>query len=148
MFSDSLCYRHPPAPPPSLLPPWLTPTTPTSQSIFQQIQRLSIETFHEPPFFLSQMDLLECKNKHSNFEQYARLLLEGPKIASFETASDSFFVIYTSLTTNDHYFRRALSEACDAFSATMKDLQHTQKLQQYDPTVLQFHAAQQHPFYG
>ena len=58
---------------------------------------------------------------------------------------------YLSLTVfyhKRHLFQTALAEAGDAFNATMKDFGYTQQLQQYDSAVHQFHAPQQHPFYG
>ena len=48
-----------------------------------------------------------CKEEHK-FEHYARLHLEGPKIAICETASDAVFVLNSSFTTKDNYFRVAI----------------------------------------
>ena len=54
--------------------------------------------------------------KTINFNQYARLNLDGPKIAICETASNMVFVLNSSFTTEDQYFRVAIDEACEAFN--------------------------------
>ena len=47
-----------------------------------------------------------------------------------------------------HSQARILSEACDAFNATMLELGYSQKLQPYNPTRHQAQPPQKHPFYG
>ena len=96
----------------------------------------------------SALNICRIKKKHINVEQYDRLRLDDQKMAICETTSDALLIIDTSFTTKDHYFKHALSEACEAFNATMKDFAYTQRLQQYDLAVHQFHAPQQHPLNG
>ena len=95
------------------------------------------------------LQYLPFKKEPNQLEQYAGLHFEAPENAKrmSETASDALFVIDTSFTTKDTYFKHALAEACDAINTTMEKVGHTQ-LQQYDPAIHQFHAPQQHPLYG
>ena len=86
-------------------------------------------------FSHSSLQSLPQKKKRINFKQYARLLFEGPKNGICETASDAIFVIDTSFTTEDIYFKHAIAEVCDAFNAAMKYFGYTQQVQQYDPAV-------------
>ena len=90
-----------------------------------------------------------CKNKKKkiNFEQYARLHLDGPKFAICETASNAVFVLNSSFTTKDNYFRVAIDEACDAFNKVLFEFGYTQKIEVYDPKCHQTYAPQQHPLY-
>ena len=60
-------------------------------------------------------NVCKIKKKNINFEQYARLHLDGPKIAICETASNAVFVVNSSFTTKDNYFRVAIDEAGEAF---------------------------------
>ena len=46
--------------------------------------------------------------KKITFEQYSRIHLEGPKIAICETASNVVFVLNSSFTSKDQYFRTSL----------------------------------------
>ena len=48
------------------------------------------------------------KKKNINFEQYARIHLDGPNVAICETVSDTVFVVISSFTTKDNYFRVAI----------------------------------------
>ena len=72
-----------------------------------------------------------CKNKkkNKNFEQYARPHLDGPKTALRETASNAVFVLNSSFTTNDNYFRVAIYEACEAFNKVLLEFGYTQKIE-------------------
>ena len=90
--------------------------------------------FHERP--------LQCqanKEEKITFEQYSRIHLEGLKIAICETASNVVFVLNSSFTSKDQYFRTALQEATDAFNNMLKDFGYTQKLELYDPFQHQTH---------
>ena len=73
-------------------------------------------------------NVTQIKKKKSTFDQYSRIHLEGPKIAICKTASNVVFVLNSSFTTRDHYFRTALQEATDAFNNMLKDFGSTQKL--------------------
>ena len=75
-------------------------------------------------------NLAKRKKKKITFEQYSRLHLDEPKIAICETASNVVFVLNSSFTTKDHYFRAAIEEAitafnnmlhCDAMMIVLKD---------------------------
>ena len=88
------------------------------------------------------------QNKKITFDQYSRIHLEGPKIAICETASNVVFVLNSSFTSKDHYFRTALQEATDAFNNMLKDFGYSQKLEIYDPLQHQTHPPQQHPLFA
>ena len=89
-------------------------------------------------------NVTQIKKKKITFDQYSRSDLEGPKIAICETASNVVFVLNSSVTTKDHYFRTALQEATDAFNNILLDFVYTQKLEIYDPLQHQAHPPQQH----
>ena len=92
-------------------------------------------------------NVTQIKKKKMTFEQYSRIHLAGPKIAICETASNVVFVLNSSFTTMDHYFRTALQEATDAFNNMLQDFGYTQKLEIYDPLQHQTHPQQQHPLF-
>ena len=87
-----------------------------------------------------------CKIKKKNiaFEQYARIHLDGPKIASCETTSDMVFVLNSSFTSKEEYFQMAIAEACDAVNNALVHFDYTQK---YDPKVHQVNPPKAHPVY-
>ena len=87
----------------------------------------------------------KVKKKNINFEQYARIHLDGPKVAVCETVSYTVFVVNSSFTTKDKYFRAAIDEACKAFNKMMQDFGYTQKLEIYDAYKHQTNPPQQHP---
>ena len=71
-----------------------------------------------------------CKIKNNiAFEQYARIHLNGPKIAICESTSDMVFVLNSSFTSKDEYFQMAIAEACDAFNKALIHFGYTQKLE-------------------
>ena len=74
--------------------------------------------------------------------------MDGPNIAVCENTSDSVFVINTSFTMEDHYFKAALAQACEAFNSMMLEFSYTQKLEPYNPDQHQIHQPQKRPFYG
>ena len=78
-------------------------------------------------------------------EQYSRLHLDGPKIAICETASNVVFVLNSSFTTKDQYFRAAIQEAIQAFNNMLQDFGYTQNLEVYDSLMHQVHPPQLHP---
>ena len=92
--------------------------------------------------------ITQIKKKKMTFYQYSRIHLEGPKIAICETASNVVFVLNSSFTSKDQYFRTALQEATDAFNNMSKDFGYTQKLELYDPLQHQAHPTQQHPLFA
>ena len=61
-------------------------------------------------------NLCKIKKKNINFEQYARLYFDGPKIAICETTSNKGFVLNSSFTTKDQYIRVAIDEAREVFN--------------------------------
>ena len=73
------------------------------------------------------------------FEQYSRLHLDGPKIAYCETSSNVVFILNSSYTSKDHYFRTALVEAMTVFNITLQEFGYTHTLEYYDPHVHQKH---------
>ena len=92
-------------------------------------------------------NVTQIKKKKITFEQNSRIHVEGPKIAICETASNVIFVLNSSFTTKDQYFRAAIQEAIDAFNNMLKDFGYTQQLEIYDPIQHQAHPPQQHPLY-
>ena len=90
-------------------------------------------------------NVTQIKKKKITLDQYSRIHLDGPKIAICEAASNVVFVLNSSFTTKDHYFRTALQEATDAFNNMLQDFGYTQKLEIYDPLQHQAHPPQQHP---
>ena len=88
----------------------------------------------------------KIKKKKINFEQYARIHLDGPKNVICETASNGVFILTSSFTTKDKYFDTAIDEACEVFNKVMTELGYTQKLEFYDPTKHQTNPPQQIPF--
>ena len=93
-------------------------------------------------------NVTQKKKKKITFDQYSRIHLEGPKIAICETASNVVFVLNSSFTSKDQYFRTALQEATDAFNTMLKDFGYTQKLELHDPLQHQAHPTQQHPLFA
>ena len=59
-------------------------------------------------------NVTQIKKKKITFDQYSRIHLEGPKNAICETASNVVFVLNSSFTSKDQYFRTALQETTDA----------------------------------
>ena len=86
-------------------------------------------------------NVTQIKKKKITFEQYSRIHLQGPK-----TASNVVFVLNSSFTSKDQYFRTALQEATDAFNNMLKDFGYTQKLELYDPIQHQTHPPSQNSF--
>ena len=68
-----------------------------------------------------------------DFEQYARLHHEDPKIAICETASIAVFVLNSSFTTKDNYFRVVMGEACEALKKVLLECGYPRKIEVYDP---------------
>ena len=93
-------------------------------------------------------NVTQIKKKKITFVQYSRIHLEGPKIAICETASNVVFVLNSSFTTKDHYFRTALQEATYAFNNMLQDFGYTQKLEIYDPLRHQTDPPQQNPLFA
>ena len=92
-------------------------------------------------------NVTQIRKKKITFDQYSRIHLEGPKNAICETASNVVFVLISSFTSKDQYFRTALQEATDAFNNMLKDFGYTQKLELYDPLQHQAHPPSQHPLF-
>ena len=93
---------------------------------------------------------LQChanKEEKKFFEQYSRIHLQGTKIAICETASNVVFVLNSSFTSKDQYFRTALQEATDAFNNMLKDFGYTQKLELFDPIQHQTHPPSQNSLF-
>ena len=92
-------------------------------------------------------NVAQIKTKKITFEQYSRIHLAGPKIASCETASNAVFVLNSAFTSKDQYFKTAIQEAIIAFNNVLKDFGYTQTLEYYDPNVHQAHPPSQHPLF-
>ena len=92
-------------------------------------------------------NVTQIKKKKIKFEQYSRIHLEGPKISICETASNVVFVLISSFTSKDQYFRTALQEATDAFNNMLKGFGYTQKLELYDPLQHQTHPPSQNSLF-
>ena len=92
-------------------------------------------------------NVTQIKKKKITFEQYSRIHLEGPEIAICETTSNVVFVLNSSFTSKDQYFRTVLQEAIDAFNNMLKDFGYTQKLELYDPLQHQTHPPSQNPLF-
>ena len=91
-------------------------------------------------------NVCKIKKKNNNFEQYPRLHLDGPKIAICGTASNKVFVLHSSFTTKDEYFRVAIAETCDVFNKMLLHFGYTQNIEIYDPEIHQVNPPQTHPF--
>ena len=128
-------------------------------SEFSKVHSLEAAIFHTTAFKLSLeihkikitpkclYNVTQIKKKKITFEQYSRIHLQGPKIAICETASNVVFVLISSFTSKDQYFRTALQEATDAFNNMLKDFGYTQKLELYDPIQHQTHPPSQNSLF-
>ena len=74
-------------------------------------------------------NISKIKKKKITFEQYSRIHLDSPKMAICETTSNVDFVLNSSFTSKDQYFRAALQEAKNAFNNILKDFGYTQTLE-------------------
>ena len=92
-------------------------------------------------------NVTKIRRKKITSEQYSRIHLDGPKNAICETASNVVFVLNSSFTTKDHYFRAAIDEAITAFNNMLQDFGYTQKFELYDPHPHQVHPPQQHSLF-
>ena len=92
-------------------------------------------------------NISQIKKKNITFEQYSRIHLVGPKIAICETTSNVVFVLNSSFTSKDQYFRAAIQEAMIAFNNTLQDFGYTQTLEYYDPNTHQAHPPLQNPLF-
>ena len=110
-----------------------------------EINNDQITIFTKRSFLKDLYNVFICEN--INFEQYARIHMDGPKIAICETASDAVFILKSCSTTKDNYFKTVIDEACEAFNKIMAEFGYTQKLEIYYPAKHQTNPPQQHPFY-
>ena len=81
-----------------------------------------------------------CKNKKKNvnFEQYAHLHFVGPKIAICVTVSNAVFVLNSSFTAKEKYFRVAIDEACETFDKVLLEFGYTQKYRFATQNVIKY----------
>ena len=91
-------------------------------------------------------NVAQIKTKKITFEQYSRLHLAGPKIATCETIK-CCFRFESAFTSKDQYFHTAIQEAILAFNNILKDFGYTQTFEYYDPHVHQAHPPPQHPLF-
>ena len=138
----------------------------TMTSEFSKVHSLKAAIFHTMAFKLSLeihknkitpkcliaflkvlYNVTQIKKKKITFEQYSRIHLQGPKIAICETASNVVFVLNSSFTSKDQYFRTAIQEATDAFNNMLKDFGYTQQLELYDPIQHQPHPPSQNSLF-
>ena len=115
--------------------------------------KLSMEINTDPDTISTKISFLKvlynvCKigKKNINFEQFARLHLDGPEIVICETASKMVFILISSFTSKDIYFRMAIAEACETFNKTFLHFGYTQKIELFDPKTYQVNPPQTHPF--
>ena len=92
-------------------------------------------------------NISQIKKKKITFEQYSRIHLAGPKIAVCETTSNVIFVLNSSFTSKDQYFRAAIQEAMTAFNNTLQDFDYTQTLEFYDSNTHQVHPPLRTPLF-
>ena len=92
-------------------------------------------------------NITQIEKKKITFKQYSRIHFTGPKIDICETASKVVFVLNSSSTTKDQYFRAAIHETTAAFNTILQDFGYTQKLEVYDPLMHQAHPPPQHPLF-
>ena len=92
-------------------------------------------------------NISKIKKKKLAFEQYSRIHLDGPKIAICETASNLVFVLNSSFTSKDQYFKAAIQEAMTAFNNTLQDFGYTQTLEPYNSYTHQAHPPPQSPLF-
>ena len=92
-------------------------------------------------------NISHIKKKKITFEQYSRIPLASPKMAICETTSNVVFVLNSSFTSKDQYFRAAIQEAMTAFNNTLQDFGYTQTLEYYDPNTHQAHPPRQIPLF-
>ena len=90
------------------------------------------------------LNVCKTKKKNINFEQYARLHLDGPKLAIRKTASNAVFILNSSFTTKDNYFRVAIDEGCEALNKVLLEFGYTQTIEVYDPQCHQVYPQQHH----
>ena len=91
--------------------------------------------------------IAKIKKKKVTFEQYSGVNLDGPKSAICETTTNIVFVLNSSFTSKDHYFRAAIQEAMTAFNNTLQEFSYTQALEYYDPHTHQVHPLPQNPVF-
>ena len=96
-------------------------------------------------FLIVVYKVTQIKEKRITIEQYSRIQLAVTKTAICETASNVVFVLNSSFTTKDQYFRTAIQEATDAFNKILQDFGYTQQLEVYNPLHDQAHPPPQHP---
>ena len=92
-------------------------------------------------------NISKIKKKKITFEQYSRIHLDGPKFAICETASNVVFVLNSSFTSKDQYFKAAIREAMTAFNNTLQDFGCTQTLEPYIWFTHQAHPPLQNPLF-
>ena len=92
-------------------------------------------------------NISKIKKKKITFEQYSRILLDGPNIAFRETASNVVFVLNSFFTSKDQYFKAAIQEAMTAFNNTLQDFGYTQTLEPYNSYTHQAHPPPQNPLF-
>ena len=76
-------------------------------------------------------NISQIKKKNITCEQHSGIHLAGPKIAISETTSNVAFVLNSSFTSKDQYFRAAIQDAMTAFNKTLQDFGYTQTLEYY-----------------
>ena len=106
-----------------------------------KITQKSLNTFLKVLYNISKM------KKKISFEQYSRIHLDVPKIAICETASNVVFVLNSSFTSKDQYFKAAIQEELTAFNNTFQDFGYTQTLEPYNSFTHQAHPPPQNPLF-
>ena len=114
--------------------------------------KLSLEIIKNkitPKTFIAFLNVLynisQIKKKKITFEQYSRINLAGPKIAICETTPNVVFVLNSSFTSKDQYFRAAIQESMTAFNNILQDFGYTQTFEYYDSNTHQAHPPPPNP---
>ena len=122
-------------------------TMTSSQSKVHSLKAAIFHTMAYKQWLMVLYNVAQIKTKKITYEQFSRIHLAGPKIAICETSSNAVFVLNSSFTSKDQYFKTAIQEAILAFNNVLKDFGYTQTLEYYDPHVHQAHPPPQHPLF-
>ena len=92
-------------------------------------------------------NVTQIKKKKLHLSNTRASTLKDPKLQFGKRHPMFFFVLNSSFTSKDQYFRTALQEATDAFNNMLKDFGYTQKLKLYDPLHHQTHPPSQNSLF-
>ena len=90
-----------------------------------KVTQKSLIAFRKVLYNITSKILYKIKKQKSTSEKYSRLHLDGPKIAICETVSKVVFVLNSSFTTKDQYFRAAIRKAIAVSNNMLQDFGYT-----------------------